>query len=242
MALRTVHGHSLGMLILDTHFVRIPGDVGNSATWPFPIQYRIVRGADPHRVIDGGGEGLLDGFIAAGLDLVDHGATAISTTCGFLAMFQEELAAALPVPVATTSLLQIPLIERLLPKGRGVGILTAEAAQLSARHLKAVGVEHDLPRESPPRDGAFWSMITGGDNVDRKAIEEEVLAAAQRLMTRDPQLGAIVIECANMPTYAASLAERTGLPIFDIVTMCKWLMSGLVPTVYPTSGLPQKAP
>ena len=48
---RTVFGQALGIIMLDTRFPRPPGDVGNAATWPFPVQYRIVRGAHPSRIM-----------------------------------------------------------------------------------------------------------------------------------------------------------------------------------------------
>ncbi|MCX5517358.1 aspartate/glutamate racemase family protein [Kaistia defluvii] len=194
----TVSGTSLGLLILDTAFARAPGDAGNIDSWGYPVQYRIVRGADALRVIDGRAEGLLDAFIAAALDLVAHGAGAISTTCGFLALYQKALAAALPVPVATSSLLQIPIVERLLPRGRTVGVLTMDAAKLTPDHFAAVGVDHPVPTEGLPRD-----------------------------------VGAIVLECTNMPPYAAEISRALGLPVYDIVTLGDWLMAGVKPRVYP---------
>ncbi|WP_239025064.1 aspartate/glutamate racemase family protein [Rhodoligotrophos defluvii] len=229
---QTVYGKSLGVLVLETGFRRFPGDAGNLETWPFPVQYRIVAGARPLRVIDRQADGLLNAFIDAGRDLVRHGASAITTTCGFLAIFQRELAAALPVPVGTSSLLQVPLLQRLLPAGRTVGVLTMDPAQLTARHLRSVGIEGDVPMEGLPRDGAFWAMIADNRNTDAQVLEAEVLHAAERLLVRAPSVGALVLECANMPPYARSLAEHTGLPVYDIVSLCGWLMAGLVPPHY----------
>jgi len=233
--LGTVSGHSIGLLILDTAFARVPGDAGNIDTWTHPVQYRIVRGAHALKVIDGRAEGLLDAFIAAGLDLVAHGATAISTTCGFLALHQRELAAALPVPVATSSLLQVPLIERLLPAGRTVGVLTMDAGRLTADHLAAVGIDHPVAMEGLPRDGAFWGMIRDNRNAPRMALAGEVDVAARRLVARAPEVGAIVLECTNMPPYAADVARATGLPVYDIVTLVDWMVAGLKPRAYPAA-------
>jgi len=229
----TVSGTSLGLLILDTAFARAPGDAGNIDSWGYPVQYRIVRGADALRVIDGRAEGLLDAFIAAGLDLVAHGASAISTTCGFLALHQKALAAALPVPVATSSLLQIPILERLLPQGRTVGVLTMDADKLTPDHFAAVGVDHAVPTEGLPRDGVFWAMIRDNRNAGHAALRDEVIAAARRLAARAPEIGAIVLECTNMPPYAAEVSRALGLPVYDIVTLGDWLMAGVKPRVYP---------
>ena len=114
---KNIYGAPLGILMLDARFPRIPGDMGNATTWPFPVLYRIVKGASPALVVEGGAAGMLEPFIAAAHDLVDQGAEAITTNCGFLSLFQAELAAAVRVPVATSSLMQVALVQATLPPG-----------------------------------------------------------------------------------------------------------------------------
>ena len=142
---KTVYGASVGILMLETRFPRIPGDMGNAETWPFPVLYKVVPGASPRRVVCEKAEGLLDGFLAAAAELVRLGADGITTTCGFLSIYQKEIAANVGVPVATSSLMQIPFIERVLPPGNRVGILTVSAANLSEEHLWAVGADPATP-------------------------------------------------------------------------------------------------
>ena len=132
---KNVYGAAVGILMLGTRFPRIDGDIGNAGTWPFPVMYRVVPGASPDRVVRLQAKGLLDAFIDAGKDLIRHGADGISTNCGFLALFQDEFSAALDVPVATSSIMQVPFVERLLPPGKRVGIITISAANLTAEHL-----------------------------------------------------------------------------------------------------------
>src|SRR5439155_773798 len=124
------YGFTVGILILDTRFPRIPGDVGNAATFPFPVRYHRVSGADPDLVVRRGAEGLLPAFVQGARALEGEGVGAITTSCGFLAKYQQELAAAVRVPVFTSSLLMVPLVHRLLPAGRRVGIMTVNAAAL----------------------------------------------------------------------------------------------------------------
>ena len=90
---RTYHGVSIGILMLDTSFERFNGDIGNACTWPFPVQYRIVHDATPNRVTRPEGPDMLDAFMVAADDLIAAGVDGISTTCGFLALYQRELAA-----------------------------------------------------------------------------------------------------------------------------------------------------
>src|SRR3712207_6826773 len=121
---KAIYGAPLGILMLETRFPRIPGDMGHAGTWPFPVLYHVVRGASPERVVLDGARGLLPGFVAAARDLVSLGAEAITTSCGFLSLFQRELQAAVGVPVNTSSLLQVPWVQAMLPPGRRAGILT----------------------------------------------------------------------------------------------------------------------
>src|SRR5690242_21235515 len=79
---KAIYGAPLGILMLEARFPRIPGDMGNAETWPFPVLYRVVRGASPERVVLQGAQGLLPDFIAAAQELVDLGAEAITTNCG----------------------------------------------------------------------------------------------------------------------------------------------------------------
>src|SRR5712675_2175381 len=140
-----LYGSRVGILMLETRFPRIPGDMGNGTTWPFPVLYKVVPGATPDRVVRHKSAGLTNAFLDAAAELVQLGADGITTNCGFLSLYQKELAAHVGVPVATSSLMQAPFIASVLPPGKRVGIITVSAASLSPQHLKAVGVDPSTP-------------------------------------------------------------------------------------------------
>ena len=113
------YGVPIGILMLDTKFQRFNGDIGNAQTWPFPVQYKIVHGAVPNKVVDTlNNRDLFQRFADAADELIAEGVDGITTTCGFLALYQQELAAHCSVPVATSALLQVPMVARMLPKGK----------------------------------------------------------------------------------------------------------------------------
>jgi len=148
---KALYGAPLGILMLEARFPRIPGDMGNAATWPFPVLYRVVKGATPERVVLNGAAGLLDDFLAAAAELVDQGAEAITTNCGFLSLFQAELAAHVRVPVATSSLIQVPWVQATLPPGKRVGVITVSGGRRrAARH--AIRRHRGRPRVLPRAD------------------------------------------------------------------------------------------
>lgn len=226
--------------MLETRFPRIQGDIGNPATFPFPVLYEVVPGASATRVVHDRAQGLIDAFIAAGRRLVDRGAAAIMTSCGFLALHQATLAAALPVPVATSSLLQVDPAGRLLPPGKRVGVLTISAADLTPAHLRAASAPIDTPVGGLPRQSHFAGVfLDDGPTLDRELAETELLAAADDLRRRHPEIGLLVLECTNMGPYAAALARETGLPVLDVTTLAGWLHRGLAPQAY---GTPKAAP
>ena len=227
---RAYHGVSIGILMLDTAFERFNGDIGNARTWPFPVQYRIVTGATPNHVTRPEGPGMLDAFKAAADELIGGGVDGITTTCGFLALYQKELAAHCTVPVATSALLQVPMVERILPRGRRPAILTFSAESLTARHLEAVGVDPATPVHGMPSDSTFQRAIREGDtSVPFAALQREVLDAASRMVRSDSSIGALVLECTNLTPYSRDIVSLTGLPVFDMVTLVHWFHRSLSP-------------
>jgi Asp/Glu/hydantoin racemase len=230
---KAVYGASLGILMLEARFPRIPGDMGNAATWPFPVLYRVVRGASPERVVLRKAEGLLQDFLDAARELVALGADGITTNCGFLSLFQRELAAQCRVPVATSSLMQAPLIERLLPPGRRVGILTISRASLTPAHLTAAGVAPDTPIAGTDDAREFSRVILNDElELDVAAAERDLLDAGDALVRAHPEVGAVVLECTNMCPYAAALQAHLGLPVFDMVSFIGWFHAGLAPRTW----------
>ena len=222
---QAVYGAAIGILMLEARFARVPGDMGNALTWPFPVQYRVVRGASPERVVLQRAEGLLQPFLDAAADLVAHGVAAITTNCGFLSLFQRELAAHTGVPVATSALLQVPWVQATLPPGRVVGVVTISAGSLTAAHLEAAGAPVDTPVVGCEGGRELFRVLIRAerDDLDTEAAEADVVAAARTLVAAYPAVGAIVLECTNMPPYAQAVRRATGLPVFDSVTLVRWL-------------------
>ena len=181
---RTYYGVPIGILMLDSKFERFNGDIGNAQTWPFPVQYKIVRGAVPNKVVDTlNNRHLFQLFADAADELIADGVDGITTTCGFLALYQQELAAHCSVPVATSALLQVPMVARVLPKGKRPGILTFSAESLTMHHLAAVGIDPDTPVVGLPTTSEFQRSIREGDDtVPFEVLKNEVLDTAERML------------------------------------------------------------
>jgi Asp/Glu/hydantoin racemase len=230
---RTIHGVSIGILMVKTAFTRFPGDVGNAETWDFPVQYKIVNDAVPARMGQLHNSSLLKPFKRAAHELIEEGVDGITTTCGFLSIYQKELADSCSVPVATSSLLQVPLVQRLIPAGKVVGIVTFSASLMNRAYLDHVGVTGDSPIIGMPETSEFVRCSLAGDtSVPFEVIQQELLDTVARLLSGHPTVGAIVLECTNMTPYSYAIVERFGLPVYDAVSMIRWFRHGLRPRRY----------
>jgi len=227
---KTVYGATVGILMLETQFPRIVGDMGNALTWPFPVQYRVVRGATPDLVVRNDPTELANVFIAEAREMVAAGADGITTNCGFLALIQDQLSATVDVPVAASSLMQAPWVQAMLPPGKRVGILTISKETLTDAHLKAANIAPDTPIVGTEVNSEFSSGILNDRiSLDFAQCEKDNLLAAEKLIQQHKDIGAIVLECTNMVPYAAAIRKLTGVPVFSIYSFVSWFHSGLMP-------------
>lgn len=209
----------LGILMLDTRFPRIVGDVGNAASYDFPVIFRRMEGigsadavaAHPDR------PRVLAALKANAEALAAEGAVGLGTSCGFLALYQDDLAKVSPVPVATSALLHIRKLA-----GRKAGVITASAKNLTPAHFAAVGASGDTPVVGLPEDSSFaGTFLRNGLTLDREAVEREVVAAGRDLVARHPEVDTVVLECTNLPPYKLALEKALGLPVLDVLDLLK---------------------
>jgi hypothetical protein len=173
-----------------------------------------VRGGDP---------ALIQPFVAAAQTLIDDGAVAIATSCGFLARWQRELQAALPVPVWSSALLMLDGLKVERP-----GVITIEAASLTPAHFEAVGADPATPCEGiAPGSPLHRTLLGNRLELDPDDAQAQVLAAGARLLQRHPDIGTVVLECTNLPPYAAALSAALQRPVHHIVSMLHARMAAL---------------
>jgi Asp/Glu/hydantoin racemase len=209
----------LGILMLDTRFPRIEGDIGNAASFDFPVIFQRLEGIGPSDAVAAHPDRprVMKALAANAQTLAQAGAVGISTSCGFLALYQQELASVSPVPVATSALMLIPMLV-----GKKVGVITASARNLTPAHLIAVRAPADTPIEGMPEAGAFAAtFLANGTTLDREAVEAEAIAAGRSLLAKHPQVDEIVLECTNLPPYSAALKRALGVPVHDVLDLLR---------------------
>jgi hypothetical protein len=132
--------------------------------------------------------------------------------------------------VAASSLMQVPWVQAMLPPGLRVGVLTVSAGSLTPAHLRAAGVPLDTPIVGTEGGREFFRVLIRAekDDLDVALAEQDILEAGRELKERG-DIGAIVLECTNMPPYANALRAALDVPVFDIYSLITWLHAGLRP-------------
>lgn len=233
-----LYGYTVGILVIEGYFPRLPGAIGNATTFPFPVLHRVVRGATGTRTVRELGEldpdgpryrAAIDPWIEGARELEREGVRGISTSCGFAALFQEEMAAAVDVPVFATSLLLVPMIQRSLKRGSRVGVLTADSRMFGSRHFEGAGIDPDTVVVRGLENGPVFEAMAYHDrhelNVDE--LEAEVVDAARCLFDSGERVDAVLLECSLFPPFAAAVQTALQRPVFDFTHLISLMHGGL---------------
>lgn len=232
---KNFYGQPIGIILLDVKPPRLPGDIGNAFTFDFPVRYKVVKGVNTKQIVHNPDRSVLNSFIEAAQELESEGVRAITTSCGYLAWFQKEMADSVNIPVFTSSLMQLPMVARMLKSDQKVGILCADGRTLSPDHLKAVGIQ-DIPviikgSENSP---SFYSTYPkGGLTLDYTTAGEEVVGMVRSLLIEHPEVGAIVCEGTNFSNFRSAVIAATGIPFFDIITLTRMVYQCICPIPHP---------
>jgi hypothetical protein len=133
------------------------------------------------------------------------------------------------VPVFASSLIQLPLIHRMLTAGQTIGVLAAKQESLTPRHLARAGAESVPVRIAGMADQPeFREVMLEGRRaqLDVERLRTEVLTVAGRLAD-DPALGAVLIECTDLVPFASDIQRLLDVPVFDIVTLTNYVHTSL---------------
>jgi len=226
---QAIAGNAIGILVLDLWYPYLPGNVANASTYNFPVQYKILRGSTIPQILSADPT-LLDLIVEGGRELEKQGARAIVGACGYFGNYQKEAAAILDVPVFLSSVLQIPIIRRGLKPNQKVGVICAVADSLTPKLLSQCGIDdlsniviagaQDLPE--------FQNILQCTGSFNSYEIEQQLVELVKQLVNNNPDMGAILLECSDMPPYAWAIQNAVKLPVFDFTTLINWVYNTVV--------------
>ncbi len=221
---QNICGASIGVLCLESYFPKPPGHIKNPSSLPFPVLYEMIDGITVPTLLNNPTPELLAPLIKGVQRLEAEGVRAITGSCGFLALFQKELAEAVSVPVFASSLIQVPLAYQMTGASAPVGVLTADASALTPRHFEGVGAAGIPVAVQGLEDTSEFAEVilrNTRTRMDTDLIEAEVMDAARRLKRQAPDIRSLVLECTDLPPYAAQIQEELRLPVFDLTTLAQ---------------------
>jgi len=225
------YGEAIGILLLDTSFsASIPGSVTNATTYTFPVRFKVVKGLTVERMFNGETR-TLDLIIEAGNELVENGVRAITSNCGFMAVFQREVSKQFEVPVFLSSLLQLSFLTRIIGEGQKVGIITTRSKLCDATLLREVGINdmNSVYIKGLQDKENFRKAVTEQCGcLDSEKVEKEVVSTAKEMVKEEPRIKVILLECAALPPYGAAVQEVLNLPVFDFATMINYVYSAVI--------------
>ena len=234
---QTSYGEVIGILMLDTNTPFIQGDVGNAASYGYPVRFKRIDGLTPSRIFEHD-RSFVQAMIAGAQELEREGVRAITGDCGFMAIYQHEVQEAVDIPVFLTSLLQIPFITSIIKPSSQVGVLTANSQALTREMLLYLGINNPDRVVVAGLEDTECFKKTAIDDVgllDTEGVRTEVVQSAQDLQRRNPSLGAMLLECSMLPPYAADVQESIELPVFDYLSMIDHLAASLIKKRFPES-------
>lgn len=215
------YGHDIGILMLDCFNPFVPGDVGNAYSYSYPVLYKLVPELSSPMVL-AGEDGAIKQMVEAALDLEKQGVKAITSDCGYMLHYQEVVSKAVKIPVMLSSLLQLPFIASTLHQDSAIGVICANGVRLNEKLLQKAYPHRRVPvhvrglENSTVFRGAF---LEDTGFLDTDIVADEVRAVTRSLMKDHPEIGAILLECSNLPPYAHIVQAETGLPVYDFLTM-----------------------
>lgn len=230
------YGAPVGILQLERFpgpFLRpyIPGSVGNASTWSVPVRYRTVPGLQFDHILGQRAGEMAPAVVQAATDLVREGAQLITSNCGFMIRYQEVVRTAIEVPVLLSSLLLAPFLERMLPPGKALGIITANSRSLTPDLLEAAGLPNSKRVVVAGLEGTCSfaaAFLNASADLDVSSVETETVNVAVALVGDQPDIGMLLLECSELPPYAAAVHRATGLPVFDFTSMVEFFINGLI--------------
>ena len=230
---QNIAGHPVGILYIDdVWYPMVPGNIVNGYTFDFPVRLRAVEGLDIDNLFHTP-ERVEEAVLTAARKLVSEGCRAVSSACGFFGNYQKLVAEALDVPAAMSSLLQINYILPLLKSSQKIGVLTADLSSLTDELLAACGVfdRSRLVFRDLRHEPEFSCILEGRGSFHNGLVEQEVVKKALSCW-EEGDIGAILLECSDMPPYAWAVQAACGVPVFDFTTLIRWLHNSVTQKPY----------
>lgn len=243
------YGEAIGIIVAKIWYPALMrGHHNYGTTYDFPIRIKLIEDwvhqPTENRKLP---EWNVSEFIRCAKELEDEGVAAITTYCGMTGSIQEDLTEVLDIPVFTSNLLQVPFVSRIIGKKKRVGILTASSEMIlkdNKKTLRQCGIDETIPIAVKGMEESDYVEIwrtqycldpekeLDKNQYEPGKVEKALVKATAELISEYPDVGAIVLECTEMPIYAKAIHEATGLLVFDSADLVRYVHSAANKNTY----------
>jgi len=230
---RAIGGTCVGVIVIDAWYPMFPGNVASYASYNFPVQFAIVRGV-PFSRIAAADPTVAPAIIECGQELVSRGCGIIVGACGSFANYQTTVAGALGVPTYLSVMMLAPLLLAGLALERRLGVVCAVASALTPKVFKEVGITNPDRLALCEAKGLpeFDRLLANEGSLNSARLEAQLTERVTAFAAANPDVGALLLQCSDLPPYAARLQASIGLPVFDMTTWINWLNMSLTRRPY----------
>ena len=237
-------GYAIGVVCLNQNMPFIPGDVQCTSTFDFPVIYKVALEGTSAKIL-AGDPGMGKWLNDVAVELEKRGVKGLTGDSGYMVPYQKDIARSVDIPVALSSLIQLPFVGSMFAKNKTVAVVCAAAPPLSVDTLNefGIGISNELVVHGMQDDQAVVEImfravsIAGHGSVgdrsgeaspfDADRLAESFYSMGQMLRTQYPNLGGVILECSDFPPYAAAIqAGLGGIPVFDFIGLINLLEAG----------------
>jgi hypothetical protein len=225
-------GAPIGILLVEDDYAMLPGNVANASTYDFPVIYQVLEGVTFERIAVAD-PGVLGVLLAGGEALIAQGVRAVVSACGSFANYQRAAAAALPVPVYLSSMLQAPWIQAALQPEQKLLVIAAVGKALTSKVFEECNItDTDRLLIEQAIDLPELEAMLSPEGFNPARLETELAGYAGNLVNEHPEAGAILLQCSDLPPFAWAMQNATGLPVYDMNTLIEWVHAAAVRRPY----------
>ena len=217
----------IGVLMLNTHFPRFVGDIGNPQSFSSPPIYQVVEMADVGSIVTDNElpAEMIDELVYGAKELQKKGAHIIGTSCGFLASAQQAIQQAVDIPVLCSSLLLIPVLRTMFGADAHIGVLTFDANKLGPRHFQNHLDEHISIHGLDQNSHWYQCISSSSTEMDADTAGADSIQVAEDCLNKAPQTKVLLLECTNLSPWKSAIKKQFHLPVFDLIDTLEWIAS-----------------
>lgn len=221
-------GYDVGCLVMKSWVPKPPGHISCASNYDFPIYYQPVQETNNSK-IHGGNKDVIPNIISASKELRDYGCKSLVTSCGYFGHYQKIVADMDILPTYFSTICLIPFVLRMLRPNDDIILVCYNKEKLTSDLLFSCGVsEEQLSRIhifDIINEKELGRIIKDCGEYNVTEARNEVVNVVVEAVRKYNNIGAILLECTDLPPHSYAIQDAVNLPVFDVTTMIKFIQS-----------------